>query len=223
MNLKSIVKNNSKANIIISYIYTRILGINISQKSRGTKLSCKGAYLRKNKVKSFGDNNVIEFGEYSHIVDSKIYINGSGNIVEIGRCVSGVELDIVVDGDNNHVLIKDNTIISGKTHLACIEGTNIEIGEDCLLSANITMRTGDSHSITDLDGNRINPSKSILIGNHVWIGNTVTILKGVEIKADSIVGANSVVTKSLGEGKCVIVGNPATLKKRNVNWDKARL
>lgn len=223
MNIKALVKNNSKINTVASYIYTKVLGLNIQRISRGTKVVYKNAYLRKTRIASKGNNNSICFGEYSHIVNSKIYINGNNNTIEVGKCVSSVELDIVVDGDNNRVIIGDNTIISGKTHLACIEGTDIEIGADCLLSANITMRTGDSHSITDLNGNRINPSKSISIDNHVWIGNSVTILKGVSVRTNSIIGTGSVVTKSPEEVNCVLVGNPATVKKRDVNWDKARL
>ncbi len=72
-------------------------------------------------------------------------------------------------------------IFERKTRLACIEGTSIEIGEDCMFSANIVFRTGDSHSIINSDGQRINASKSICIGNHVWIGNTVIVNKGVKV------------------------------------------
>ena len=60
-----------------------------------------------------------------------------------------------------------------------------------MLSANITVRTGDSHSVTDLDGNRINNSKSVLFGDHVWIGNTVLIFKGSQIGVHSVIAGGS--------------------------------
>lgn len=88
-----------------------------------------------------------------------------------------------------------------------------------MFSANISIRVGDSHSITDLEGKRVNPSRDVKIGNHVWIGNTVLITKGVEIKEDSIVGTGSVVTRKFVETNVVIAGNPAQIVKRDVSWD----
>lgn len=42
--------------------------------------------------------------------------------------------------------------------------------------SNITFKAGDSHSISENE-RRINSSKDIIIGNHVLLGNNVTILK----------------------------------------------
>jgi lipopolysaccharide O-acetyltransferase len=55
-------------------------------------------------------------------------------------------------------------------------------------------------------------SDDVIIGKRVWIGENVSILKGVSLGEDSIVGANSVVTKSFPRGS-VIVGAPAKLIK----------
>lgn len=51
-------------------------------------------------------------------------------------------------------------------------------------------------------------SDSIIIGNNVWIGARSIILKGVEIWDNSVIGAGSVVTKSIPSG-VLAVGNPA--------------
>lgn len=66
------------------------------------------------------------------------------------------------------------------------------IGERCLFSSKITIRIGNSHSILDKNGTRINPSKGISIGNHVWIGNTVIILKGTEVNEDSVIATGGI-------------------------------
>lgn len=50
------------------------------------------------------------------------------------------------------------------------------------------------------------------IGDRVWIGANVTILKGVTIGDDAVVGAGSVVTKDIPE-KAIAVGNPAKVIK----------
>lgn len=55
-------------------------------------------------------------------------------------------------------------------------------------------------------------SAPITIGNDVWIGAQVTILKGVEIENGAVIGAGSVVTKSV-PANAIVVGNPAKVVK----------
>lgn len=50
--------------------------------------------------------------------------------------------------------------------------------------------------------------KGITVGEDCWFGNNVTVLDGVKIGANSVVGAGSVVTRSL-PGNCIAVGTPA--------------
>lgn len=76
----------------------------------------------------------------------------------------------------------------------------------------------DLHSITDDKGCVINPAKEIKIGNHVWIGSRSLILKGANIPDDSIIGAQSVVSKSLADKNTLYVGSPVRAVKRNINW-----
>ena len=45
------------------------------------------------------------------------------------------------------------------------------------------------------------------------------ILKNHSIADNIIVAAHSVVTKDLTQSNAIYAGNPATLKKTNVNWD----
>lgn len=66
-------------------------------------------------------------------------------------------------------------------------------------------------------------SKPVVIGNNVWIGELVSVLPGVTIGENSIIGANSVVTKSVPPN-CIAVGNPAKVIKRynfeTKRWEK---
>lgn len=74
-----------------------------------------------------------------------------------------------------------------------------------------------------MNGARINPSKSISIGEHVWIGNRVIITKGVSIPNDCVVGTGAIVTHPVAESHSVIAGVPAKVVKHNINWDALRL
>jgi acetyltransferase-like isoleucine patch superfamily enzyme len=52
--------------------------------------------------------------------------------------------------------------------------------------------------------------KGITIGNDVWIGSGARILDGVGIESNSVVGAGSVVTKSV-PGRAIVAGVPARI------------
>ncbi len=75
----------------------------------------------------------------------------------------------------------------------------IVIGNDCLFADSVHLYDHD-HNFSDTDipiAKQGYTSASILIGNNVWLGAKVTVLKGVKIAEGVIVGANSVVTKDL--------------------------
>ena len=104
-----------------------------------------------------------------------------------------------------------------------LEGTFIKIGSNCLLSNNIELHTSDYHSILNKDNQRINPAKSIIIENHVWIGLKSIILKGTIIKENSIVAAGSLVNHQFNENNILIAGSPASIKKSNISWIKEKI
>lgn len=92
-----------------------------------------------------------------------------------------------------------------------------------MLSSEIHIRTGDSHSILNENGERTNPSKNIKIGDFVWIGHRAILNKGVEIPSNSIVGANAVVFGKFEKENVLLVGHPAKILKENINWKRERI
>ncbi|NLQ06390.1 hypothetical protein FLW85_14895 [Cylindrospermopsis raciborskii MVCC19] len=96
-------------------------------------------------------------------------------------------------------------------------GKYIRIGEKCLIARSTDIRTTDSHSILNAEGERINPDESIEIGDRVWIAKEVMILKGTIIGSDSVIGARSIVTKKV-LSNVVAVGIPARVVQTNISW-----
>ena len=114
-------------------------------------------------------------------------------------------------------------IIGENTNFTMIEficRDKIEIGDKCLFSWNVSLMDTDHHRIF-LNNNIINKSKGIEIGEHVWLGSDVKILKGVKIAKNNIIGSGSIITKSI-ERENVIVGNSIEVKilKENINWEE---
>lgn len=186
-------------------------------------VKCPLALLIHTKIDVSGTDNDIIISYKAILKNVHIHISGSHNKVYIGDFSTLKGVEIWIEDDNNEVVIGKHSTFEGNVHIACIEGQKIHIGKDCMFSANIDLRTGDSHSIIDMEGKRINPSKNIKIGEHVWCGTKVSILKGSVISDESIIGTGSIVTRQFNEKNVVIAGNPAMIVKKEITWERERL
>ena len=122
------------------------------------------------------------------------------------------------------------------------ENAKIEIDNRCGLSgaivaANESIRLGEhvlcgaNTLITDFDWHAIDPddrlagknvlSAPIVIDDNVWLGLNCLVLKGVHIGKNTVVGANSVVTKSL-PADVIAAGNPARVIRSLHEMDSAK-
>jgi acetyltransferase-like isoleucine patch superfamily enzyme len=108
-------------------------------------------------------------------------------------------------------------------YLGAYEGTSITVGNDCMFSDQVGIRTGDMHSILDsATQDRLNPSDSITIQSRVWLCRGVTVLKGYTIGPDTVVGGYSIVTDSLPVG-VLAVGSPAKVIRQGIIWKRERV
>ena len=84
-----------------------------------------------------------------------------------------------------------------------VSWARVEIGDDFMASDRLNVNSG-TH-----DPRTLQPSNApIRIGQRVWCGAGVTICAGVEVGDDVVIGAGSLVTKSL-PANCVAFGTPA--------------
>lgn len=192
------------------------------KKGKKNKVSIKGVRVGT-KIQISGSNNSLIVEKGCVIKKTLIKVLGSDNVVILkkGAFVSGAELWVE---DNNCLLeIGENTFVGHHSHLACTEnGSELIIGKESMISSYVQMRTGDSHSIIDNKGNRINYAKSINISDHCWIGEGAKILKGVMLGKDTVVSTGAIVTKSTGPN-VLIGGIPAKIIKENISWNVQRI
>lgn len=185
-------------------------------------VECKALFI-KSKIDCLGGGNRIIINSRNKFRNCIIFIRGNNNLIEIAEDVVMKDAFFYIEDDCNSIRIGKGSILSGEIQLACIEGKEIFVGENCLFSSKITIRTGDSHSIINSAGKRINNSQNVHIGNHVWVGHHATINKGVCLSNNSVVGAGSIVTKAFQEENIVIAGTPAKIIKEDVNWLSERI
>lgn len=182
------------------------------------------ARLNRCCIVSSGTGNRLVIGDLSRLHHCEMYIGGSNNTIVIGERCYFDHVVFCMEGDGNTIEIGNHTGLYGRAELAAIEGTTISIGDNCMFSSDVYLRTGDSHSVLRKGTReRINPSKSIRIGNHVWIGTKVTVLKGAQVSQDCIVGAGSLLTHAFEHPNCVLAGVPAKEVKQDVDWTDQRL
>lgn len=220
--IKSKIKNGSKLLILItSTLYNLFSNNKFIIRGRSNKIQYKGNYLKKCKISVYGDSNTIyiEPMGINQLYNTSIKIFGNNNMIIIGKRNTIFNGDLYIEDNHNKISFKDNNSIFGYTHIAVTEGQTIQFGTGCLFSTDVIFRTGDSHSIIDLDTNkRINHAKSIIIGDRVWFGNKTIILKGVVIGNDVVIATGSILTKTFNENNIILAGNPAIVIKKNIKW-----
>lgn len=106
-----------------------------------------------------------------------------------------------------------NIRINDNVYLHASNG--ISIGDNTTLSYGVSIIT-ESYDVKSKDQylKRHHSGDSVIIGRNVWICANSTILPGVTISDNIIVGAGSVVTKDLLEEDSLYAGNPAKFIKK---------
>lgn len=136
---------------------------------------------------------------------------------KMGRLKGGIGLttgfncriDVFKDGT---LVLGDNIQLNDHVHIACDD--MISIGKNVLMASRIFISDHDHDLYSGLENPQDWPLKSspVKIGDNCWIGEGVSILKGVSIGNCCVIGANAVVTKSFPDN-CVIGGVPARILK----------
>lgn len=182
-----------------------------------------------------------------HVLESppsNLYINflGIGNLVVYHRATKFTKCTVDIRNNNfiyfgktrfdiyklnikapqcqDGIIFFDDSFSCWSTTLRPSYKSSIIVGKDCQFSYGITIWTSDGHAIFDSNGKLLNPDKDTIIGNHVWVGHAVEILKGVQIPDGCVIGAGALVTKSFTEKNSIIAGTPASIIKTNIRWER---
>lgn len=196
--------------------YSGLFTIVRIKKETENSILIKTNVTRKTFIKISGKGNSLI--SHAALIDGcDIVINGENNTIIIEENVKLRKSNIIVRGSNCSVTIGKGTTFGGVRIVNVGTGNKVEIGENCLFSDHIEIWASDTHSIFNKKNEQINKEKPIIIGNDVWIGSRVIILKGTEISNGAIVGMGAIVSKNVPE-KSISVGVPNRVIKDNVHW-----
>jgi acetyltransferase-like isoleucine patch superfamily enzyme len=118
----------------------------------------------------------------------------------------------------SEIIIGDNVTATADLQIAAQD--QIVIEDDVMFASNVHINDG-LHGYNNANEpyrcQKITGISPILIKTGSWIGQNVVILPGVTIGKFAIIGANSVVNKSIPD-RCIAVGSPAEIIKK---WNEA--
>ena len=207
----------------------------------GNKLSSlSDAFIRIN-----GYCNNVNIGKNSFIYDG-IKLNGNDHNFVIGdncvfkpqSCLLETNSDLIIGNNVNiqglHIYINAfssvyigdfTTLTTGRLRTG--RNQEVLIGKDCMFSWDIVFLAHDGHLIWTTNGKCINNTsgekrKSIIIGDHVWVGGETAILPKTQIGSGSICGYRSLV-KGNYPNNCIICGSPAKIIKKNFAWSRENI
>lgn len=160
----------------------------------------------------------IKIGSGSRFYGIATFVRSNGSVIHIGkksRFRSGSTTNLIginhpciisTHGNNSEILIGDNCGFSG-TVIGCF--SKITIGNNVNCGANTLITDSDWH----LNDPRSGQPKPVSIGNNVWLGYGVMVMKGVSIGDNTVIGAGSVVTKDI-PANVIAAGNPCKVIKQ---------
>lgn len=92
-------------------------------------------------------------------------------------------------------------------NLTLVDDCDIFVGDNVMFGPNVTISAGTHPIHPNLRRKKAQYNVPIYIEDNVWIGAQSVVLPGVHIGANTVIGAGSVVTKSI-PANVVAVGNP---------------
>lgn len=197
--------DSSFISVLFRHIIYKCLGKNILAND---KVIIKG-------IKNITTNGQLQIGMayigFQHKRDTT-FLNVNGRLIfggdfSIGKgCRFDIGADAVVNFGEGAVNPNTNFIIKN----------GLEVGNDSVISWGCQFLDDDFH-VLEYEGKK-DKSPIIKIGNHVWIGSNVNVLKGSIIPDGCVVACGSVVSSCFTDDNCLIAGNPAKVIKQNVKW-----
>ncbi|WP_426978424.1 acyltransferase [Pseudarthrobacter sp. O4] len=190
---------------------------------KGNTIIYSGTGGRDVTVEFRGSNNTLEVAETANLRKVHFSFDCDNGVARIGGHKTGNFAAFIRIGQDSTVTIGDDVTATQSVSMTCVEGQTLTIGNDCMFAVGCQVRTDDAHAIFDVrSGERVNPSKPVVVGNHVWLSNGSVLLGGATVGDGSVIGVGSLV-KGRIPNNCIAVGAPAKVVRMHTAWERPHL
>lgn len=104
-------------------------------------------------------------------------------------------------------------------NVTILDGAKVTFGNNVFIAPNCVFSTAGHAIDSEQRGRGLEIALPITVGDNVWFGANVTVLPGVTIGSNTIIGAGSVVTKDIPSG-VIAVGDPCRVMREITEQDK---
>lgn len=142
---------------------------------------------------------------------------GKAAIVKIGSYNQNREKLYIGVAEHGKLSIGDHCFFNINSSITCLE--NIEIGDNCKFGNNLVIVDHDHNFRANGKYTIDSPefiASPIKIGNNVWVGANVTILRGSEIGDNCVIGAGSTVKGNYSNNSIIVPDITNRVKKWEV-------
>lgn len=102
-----------------------------------------------------------------------------------------------------------------------LDGAKVVFGDNVFIAPNCTFSTAGHPLDTEQRNQGLEYAYPITVGDNVWFGASVTVLPGVSIGSNTVIGAGSVVNRDIPDG-VIAVGNPCRVLRKITEEDKKK-
>lgn len=172
------------------------------------ELLLKERLYAKELIFDFNNSRPFDLEKRNTIIKNLFGKTGNTFLIEPPfRCDYGYNIEI---GENFYA----------NYNLTILDCNKVIIGDNVLIAPNVAIYTAGHPLHYEPRNEGFEYAFPIFIGNNVWIGGNVIINPGVKIGDNSVIGAGSVVTRSI-PANVVAVGNPCRVLKEITHLDKS--
>lgn len=191
---------------------------------RGNTILYDGPRNPNVRVRFRGSNCVVRVHHSCHVNSLVVDFNADNGVFELGSNTARRTFSASVRvGQDAKVRIGDDVSSTAGVVISAVEGAEVSIGNDVMFASENQLRADDGHPIFDVrTGRRVNWSRDVVVGDHVWFAWGAVALGGATIGSGSVLGLRSVLTGAV-PNNCVAVGVPARVVRRDIAWERPHL